>query len=107
MKKDCNTCKHGDRKSWESTCFCCSCGSGWEISPDILIAALKKEVRRLATWIVQHPPELPDHACGECVPNGDMVKPKFVCTYHNAVKIVKLNLYLPAEKEDNEHGRQG
>lgn len=38
-----------------------------------------------AKWIVQRGPGLPDHACAECVPGGELVKAGFQCVYHEAL----------------------
>lgn len=38
-----------------------------------------------AKWIVQRGPGLPDHACAECLPHSDMLKPGFQCVYHEAL----------------------
>lgn len=43
-----------------------------------------KDAARMAKWIVQRGLELPDHACAQCVPHSDILKPDFVCAYHFA-----------------------
>lgn len=47
----------------------------------------KAEVERLRGWLLSHHPDRPplwDHACAECVPGGPIVKPGFVCVWHEA-----------------------
>ena len=38
----------------------------------------------LAKWIADHPSTMPDHACAQCVPGGDITIPGFVCGQHVA-----------------------
>jgi len=38
-----------------------------------------------AEWFRQHRPELPDHACAECVPNSELIQPGFKCYYHESI----------------------
>lgn len=39
-------------------------------------------------WVASHPPELPDHACAECAPHSDCIKPGFQCGYHLATAML-------------------
>lgn len=43
---------------------------------------------RLATYLAKHRPALPDHACAQCVPDGEIVVEDFECCYHMALRIV-------------------
>lgn len=48
-----------------------------------------KTLKRWARWIVRRGENLPDHACNECVPGGEIVKPGFRCVFHEAVQVVE------------------
>jgi hypothetical protein len=51
-------------------------------------AAERKEVERLARWIVSHHVGSVDHACRECVPSRDMVIDGFQCAFHRSRAIL-------------------
>ena len=46
------------------------------------------ELMRFAKWIVKRGPDLPDHACAECVPHSDMLKHGFKCVFHGAAGLL-------------------
>jgi len=42
-------------------------------------------LERWSKWIINNPPYIGgDHACAECYPNSEIIKPGFVCVYHEA-----------------------
>lgn len=46
---------------------------------------LTEMLERWSKWIINNPPYIGgDHACAECYPNSDIIKPGFVCVYHEA-----------------------
>ena len=47
------------------------------------------DLRQLAHWIGNRGQGLPDHACNECVPGGEIVVPGFVCGFHKAARIME------------------
>jgi len=48
-------------------------------------ANLTDVLERWSKWILNNPPYIGgDHACAECYPNSDIIKPGFVCVYHEA-----------------------
>ena len=49
-----------------------------------IVRAVNSHVR-WAKWIAKRGNDLPDHACAECVPGGDLVKAGFQCVYHEAL----------------------
>lgn len=51
------------------------------------VEALRKDADKMARYIVNHGRDLPDHACAQCVPHGDMLIAGFVCGYHRATVI--------------------
>ena len=51
------------------------------------VRELRAERRDLAAWMMRVGQRWPDHACGECVPNGPLVDPRFQCAWHRACAI--------------------
>jgi hypothetical protein len=43
-----------------------------------------------AKWIVRQN-VYPDHACAECVPHSDILKPGYLCPYHEAKEFLAAN----------------
>jgi DNA repair exonuclease SbcCD ATPase subunit len=51
-----------------------------------------RDAERMARWITRHVDDFPDwihrdHACAECVSDGEMVQPGFRCAVHTAAAI--------------------
>ena len=52
-----------------------------------------------AKWIVRERSDIhKDHACGRCVPDGEIVKPGFACIYHEAVDVLASAPPAPARE---------
>lgn len=49
------------------------------------VAELVDDADSMAKWISNSGPGLPDHACVECVADGELVKAGFRCGYHRAL----------------------
>lgn len=64
---------------------------GWDAHVQAVKAQmeeLEQDKARLARHIVIHTdPSFKDHACSECVPGSEIVKPGFACAYHTAKAI--------------------
>lgn len=74
-----------------------------------LIKAKDAEIDRLRgvlasadRWIIQRGRDLPDHACSECVPGGEMVVPGWLCAYHAAKARAALAAKARAALADGE-----
>jgi hypothetical protein len=53
--------------------------------------AMEADARQMAKWIgrvaADNPTFYRDHACAQCVPYSDIIKPGFVCAIHTAAAI--------------------
>lgn len=52
---------------------------------DARIAELTAEVEQMASWIVRHGQKVTDHACAECLPDGEILIHGFRCGWHTAI----------------------
>lgn len=52
------------------------------------VAELVDDRAAMAGWIVTRGQDLRDHACADCVGNGDLVVKGWRCAYHTAVALV-------------------
>lgn len=79
------TAQHGETgRMWQGPRSCTP--DGYHEVPSLSgHAAWQRE--RMAKWISKNKPALPDHACAQCVPGGDIVVEDFECVYHMALKI--------------------
>lgn len=55
------------------------------------VRELEEELAIAQRWILQRAEGHMDHACGKCVPGGEMVDPDFVCVFHAARAAVEAH----------------